>query len=122
MFQLLESQVKINLREINLIHHRNDNQVMLDGQIGVGQSLSLNSLRDVNDQHRSFTGGQATRNFIGKIDMTGSINHVEDIFLAGTAAIFQSGRLCLDGDTTFPLDVHSIQDLFSEFTARKSSR
>jgi len=95
---------------------------MLDGQIGVGQSLSLNSLRDVNDQHRSFTGGQATRNFIGKIDMTGSINHVEDIFLAGTAAIFQSGRLCLDGDTTFPLDVHSIQDLFSKFTARKSSR
>lgn len=44
--------------------------------------------------------------------MPRGINQVQDVFFARPAAVGQPGRLGLDGDAPFPLQVHGVQDLF----------
>ena len=51
-------------------------------QIGVGERLRLDALRRVHDQQRAFAGRRAARDFVGKVDVAGSVDQVELVGLA----------------------------------------
>ena len=49
---------RFSRRQVDLVDDRHHFQVMLDRKIGVGEGLRLDPLRCIDDQHRTFTGGQ----------------------------------------------------------------
>ncbi len=90
--------------------------VVFDGQIDIRQSLRLDALTGVDDQQRAFTGRQAARHFIGKVDMAGRVDQVQGIGLAVIGLVQQANGLRLDGDAAFAFQIHRIQNLFLHFT------
>lgn len=48
--------------------------------------------------------------------MAGGVDQVEDIGLSIAGGITQTGRLGLDGDPPFPLQVHAVEDLVGHVT------
>ena len=69
-------------RQIDLVDDRNDLEIVIQRQIGVGQRLRFDALRRVDHQQRAFAGLQAARNFVSEIDVAGSIDQIELIDLA----------------------------------------
>src|SRR5437868_8214422 len=73
--------------------------------------LRLNALSGVDDQERAFTGCQRSRYFIGEIDVPRRIEKIETIGSARFRPVIHSDRMCFDGDTAFPLQIHGIEQL-----------
>jgi hypothetical protein len=44
--------------------------------------------------------------------MAGSINQVEDVFLAVPSFVVHPGRLQLNGNASLPFEIHAIEELF----------
>lgn len=62
--------------KVNFIDNWDDSEVLFDGEIDVGKSLSLNALSGVDDEDGGFDGLEGTGNFVRKIDMAGRIDEV----------------------------------------------
>ena len=69
-------------RQVDLVQDRNDLEVVLDGQIGVGHGLSLNALRRVDDQERAFARAQAARDLVVEVDVPGGVDQLELVVVA----------------------------------------
>ena len=54
------------VRQVDLVEHRNDFQVVPDGQVQVGNGLGLNALRGIHDQQRAFAGGNGAGHFVAE--------------------------------------------------------
>ena len=52
------------------------------GEMHVGHGLCLDPLRCVNNEQGAFTGREAARNFIGKVDVPRCVQEVEPVDLA----------------------------------------
>ena len=102
-------------RQIYFVNNRNNFQIMFQGHIYVGQGLSLHSLSRIHNQQCTLTGSQASGYLIGKIHMARSINQVQAIHLPILAPIVQTNCLGLDGNTSFPFQIHIIQYLSRHF-------
>ncbi len=115
ILNFLSDQLRPGTGQINLVDDGDDIQIMLHGQINIGQGLCLNPLCGIHHEDGSLTGSEASGNLIGKVHMPGCINQVQNILLPGPGLINQAYRLGLDGNTPFPLQVHGIQHLFIHF-------
>src|SRR5205823_2837747 len=62
----LGDQVGLGGGEVDLVDDRHDRQVVLEGQISVGQRLGLDPLGGVDDQHGALAGGQRPADLVGK--------------------------------------------------------
>ena len=69
-------------RQIDLVDDRDDLEVVLDREIGVGQRLRFDALRRVDEQQRAFARGQRSRDLVTEIDVAGRVDQVEDVGLA----------------------------------------
>ncbi len=54
-------------------------QVVLQGQVEVGERLRLDPLRGVDEQHRALAGGQRAGHLVGEVDVAGGVDHVQDV-------------------------------------------
>ena len=88
-------------------------------QIRVGQGLRFHALGGVHHQQRAFASLQAAGDFVGEIDMAGSVDQVQLVHLAIVGAVIEANRVGFDGDAAFAFEVHGIQDLFHHFALRK---
>ena len=59
----------------------------------------------------AFAGRQGPAHFITEINVAGSINQVQDIFLPVCMLVIDLDGMALDGDALFPFQVHIIQHL-----------
>jgi hypothetical protein len=79
--------------------------------------LRLDALGRVDEENRSLTGGQASRNLIGEVHVSRRVDHVEDGILALVRTLpnlpWQPYRLALDRDPALALDVHPVEVLRS---------
>ncbi len=66
-------------REVDLVQHRDDLEVGLEGQVEVGQRLRLDALRGVDQQHRALAGGQRAGHLVGEVDVAGGVDQVQDV-------------------------------------------
>ena len=86
--------LRIRGGQIDLVEHRNDRQVAIQGQVEVGQRLRFDALRGVDEQHRAFAGLQRAGHLVGEVDMAGGVDQMQHIiFLVGIflAGIFLVG-------------------------------
>ncbi len=105
-------QVGLGGRQVDLVQHRDDLQVVLEGEIEIGQGLGLDALRGVDQQYRALAGGQAAANLVGEVDVARRVDHVQDMLDAGLAAGPRHPHvLRLDGDPALALDVHPVEVL-----------
>ena len=68
-------------RQINLVKHGNDGEVVLHRQVQVSESLGFDSLRAIHEQYCAFACSERARNFVGEVNVTRCIDHVEDVLL-----------------------------------------
>ena len=97
-------------RQVNLVQHRNDGEVVLHGQIQVGQRLGFNALGCINEQDGTFTGCQGPGYLVGEVHVARGVDHVQAI---RRPVHFPGNTDCLglDGDAAFALDVHAVKVL-----------
>ena len=77
--------------QVDLVDDRDDLEVVLDREVGVGQRLRLDALRGVDHQQRAFAGGQRARDLVGEVDVPGRVDQVEDVLLAVVARCSSGG-------------------------------
>ena len=76
VLNLLFDPMRISRGQVDLVQNRQHFQIMLNGQIGVGQCLCFHPLTGVHHQHSAFTGGQTAADFIVKVHMTRSVDQI----------------------------------------------
>ena len=79
--------------------------------IHVGERLRLYALGAVHDQQRSFDRAHGARDLVGKVDVTGCVDQIEDIFLSVLGGVVDPHRLGLDRDPALALDIHRVEHL-----------
>ena len=62
------------------------------------------------DQQSPFTGSNGTGYFVGKVNVSGSINQIEQKFFT-FVKILHLYRVTLDGDPALPFQIHVVQHL-----------
>ena len=79
--------VRLRARQIDLVDDRDDLEVVVDGEIRVGQRLRLDALRGVDEQQRAFARGQRPRHLVREVDVPGRVDQVQDVLLAVDCAV-----------------------------------
>ena len=97
--------------KIDFVQYRHDLQVLIHGQIHIGQSLGFDSLGGVHDEHGALAGSQRPRHFISEVHVSRRIDEIEDVLIAVFAFEDHPRSLQLDGDAPLPLQFHIIQIL-----------
>ena len=112
--------LRLRRRQVDLVEHRDDVQVVLEREVEVGQRLGLDALGGVDEQHGALAGGERAGHLVGEVDVTGRVDHVQDVYDAlgrrgrGPRTADrprQPDRLALDGDAALALDVHAVEVL-----------
>ncbi len=107
--------VRVGVGHITFVEHRNDFQIVVQGQVGICQGLRLYSLGGVDYQQNPFAGCQAPGNFITEIHMAGGIDQIEKILLSISGTIPETYCRGFYGNSPFPLQVHTVQELIPLF-------
>ena len=118
---LLSSPVNICGREIDFVDHRQELEVVLHGQVEIGDRLGLDPLGGIHNDQSTVAGHQRTSHFVGKVDVPGRVDQVQLVVVPVRGMIGERDRVALDGDAPFTFDVHLVQQLISEFSLRDTA-
>ena len=110
-FELPPRLVGLRARQIDLVDDRDDLEIVVDREIGVGQRLRFDALRRIDQQQGALAGGQRARDFVAEVDVAGRIDQVEDVGLTVIRRIRQPHRMRLDRDAALALEVHAVEHL-----------
>ena len=102
-------------REIDLVDDRDNLKVVLNGEIGVRDSLSLDTLRRIDEKQRALARRQRPGYFVREIDVTRCVDEVQHVTLAIVWLCMKTNCLSLDRDPTLTFKVHAIEDLRLHF-------
>ncbi len=111
LVQLQLGLLHVARRQVDLVEHRHDLEVVLDRQVGVGHGLRLHPLRRVDEQHGALAGGETARDLVGEVDVAGRIDEIELVVLPVASGVGDAHRLRLDGDAALALELHLVQEL-----------
>ena len=75
-------QGDVGVRQIDFVDDRNDRQILFHRQMDIGDGLGFDALRGIDDQQRAFARAQAARDFVGEIDVAGSVDEVQFVGFA----------------------------------------
>ena len=87
MLDLGGAALRVGRRQVDLVEHGDDLEVVLDGLVAVGQRLGLDPLGGVDQQHRPLAGGQRPAHLVAEVDVAGRVDQVEDV-----AVVARPGR------------------------------
>ena len=122
ILDLIDNTLRIRTWKVDLVDHRNHIQIMVQCHIYIGKCLSFDSLCCIHNKDRSVTGSKASGNFIVKVHMSRGIDQVKNILISVLGFVYNTNRLGFDGDSSFSLKVHVIQNLGLHFPLGKKSR
>ena len=113
--QLVGVLLRLGGRQVDLVQHGDDREVVLHGQVQVGERLRLDALRGVDQQHGALAGGQRAGHLVGEVDVTG----VSIMFRMCVVPVPSPTRGVhgsrtawrLDRDAALALDVHPVEVL-----------
>ena len=109
--------VGVGLRQVDLVHDRDDLEVVLDREVGVRERLRLDSLRRVDDEQRAFARLQRARHLVGEVDVARRVDQVELVALPVDAH-----GLGLDRDPALALEIHRVEHLVAHVARRDGVR
>ncbi len=108
--------------QVDLVEDRDDEQVLLGGEVEVRDGLGFHALCGVDHQNRAFAGGEGAGDFVGEIDVAGGVEQVKLVGFAVLGRVFHGDRVGLDGDAFFALQIHRIELLGTAFAHRHGAR
>ena len=103
--------VRLRRRQVDLVEHRDDVQVVLEREIEVGQGLRLDALGGVDEEDGALASSERAADLVGEVDVPRGVDHVEDVGLAVHALPRETYGLALDRDAALALDVHPVEVL-----------
>ena len=106
--ELGRRRVGIRLREVDLVRDRDDLEVVVEREVGVGQRLRLDALRRVDEEQRPLAGLERARDLVAEVDVAGSVDQVQEV-----VAPAHSHGLGLDRDPALALEVHGVEKLLA---------
>ena len=107
----LSDPLRLGARQIDLVDHRKNFQIVIERHVHVGHRLRFDSLSRVDDEQRTLAGRQAARYFVSEIDVPGGVDQIELILFAVLGSVAQADRTGLDGNTALALEVHAVENL-----------
>ena len=96
--------------QVDLVDDRQDLQIVLQRQVGVGERLGLHALRGVHDQYGALARGERAADLIVEVHVARRVDEVERVGLAATV-IRQPDGARLDRDAALALEVHVVEQL-----------
>ena len=103
--------VDVGGREVDLVEDGDDGEVLLEGKIDVGHGLRFNSLRGIDDENGAFAGGETAGDFVGEVDVAGSVEEVELVGDSVFGGVGHGNGVGFDGDPFLALKVHGVEEL-----------
>ena len=79
-----------------------DREVVVGGEVGVGERLRLDALRRVHDEHGALAGRERARDLVGEVDVARRVDQVQDVLVAVLRRVPQGHRPRLDRDARAP--------------------
>ena len=107
--------LRLGPRQVDLVHHRDQLQPVLDRQVGIGDGLRLDPLGGIDDEQGALAGGEAARDLVGEVDVAGRVDQVQVVGLAVGGGVLDPHRLRLDRDPPLALEVHRVEHLGLHF-------
>ena len=111
ILHLVGHPLRVGGGEIDFVDDRDDLQVVVHRQVGVGKGLGLDALAGVHHQHRPLAGGQGAAHLVPEVHVAGGVDEVELIPLAVIGVVVEAHRPGLDGDAPLLFQLHVIQNL-----------
>ena len=121
ILDLSRHPIRIRTWKIYLINNGKYVQIVIQGQVYVGQRLGLDSLGGVHHQDRAVTGGKASGYLVIEIHMSWSVNQVKNILLPVLGPIHGADSLRFDGNAPLPLQIHVVEHLRLHLPAGEKS-
>ena len=109
ILDLLLDARRVCRRQVDLVDNRHDLQTGVNGKIGVAERLRLNTLCRINNQKRTLTRRQRTRNLIVEVHMSRGVDQVHFVGLAVVRGIFHADSARLDGNAALALKLHIVE-------------
>ena len=109
--QFLGVPGRLGGRQVDLVQHRDQVQVGVEGQVEVGERLGFDALRGVHQEDRPLARGQRAGHLVGEVHVAGRVDEVQHVLAAVGAGPGQPDGLALDRDAALALDVHPVQVL-----------
>ncbi len=69
--------LRVGRRQVDLVEHRDDRQVVLEREIQVRERLGFDALRGVHQQDGPLARGKGPGHLVGEVDVAGSVDHVQ---------------------------------------------
>ncbi len=114
-FDLFADALGVGGGEIDLIDNRDNLEVLIEGEIGIGEGLGFDSLGGIDHQEGPFAGLERAGDFVGEIDVAGGIDEIQLVDLPIFRFVEEANGMGFDRDATFAFEVHGIQDLGHHF-------
>ena len=111
LFDLLRHRVGLGGNEVDLVHDRDDLQVVFHGQVQVSQRLRLDPLRGVHHQDRALARLQRPADLVRKVHVAGCIDQVQLILVPVRCGVTHAHRRRLDRHAFLALEIHGVQHL-----------
>jgi len=119
---LLQDTVHVRRQEVDLVDDGDDGQVVLHGQVEIGDRLGLDALGGVDQQEHPLAGGERPRHLVRKIHMARRVDQVENVVPPVLRAVGKGDGLALDRDPPLTLDVHVVEQLVAEVAVLDHAR
>ena len=100
--------VGVGGRQVDLVQGGDDLEVVLHGQVAVGQRLRLDALGGVDDEHDALACRQRAADLVAEVDVARRVDEVEHVTMPVDAHV-----LGLDRDAPLALQVHRVQVLLA---------
>ena len=111
VLDLLHRLLGLRARKVDLVYDGDEFEVVLDGEVCVGERLRLDALRRVHHEQRALARGERARDFVAEIYVAGSVYEVEDVLLPVLRAVVEADCVRLNRDAALALQVHVVQNL-----------
>ncbi len=124
-FNLLADALGLGRRQIDLVDHRHDFQVVMQREIRVRKRLRFDVPCEASASTTSSAPSQACRkrhgNFVGEIHVARRIDQIQLVHYAIVGAIVEAHGVGLDGDAALALEIHGIEHLLHHFALRQGA-
>jgi hypothetical protein len=111
VFHLLFDALRLGSGQVNLVDDGHDCEILVVGEVRVGDGLRFHALRGVHYQYRALTRGEAARHLVGEVHMPRRVDEVQLVGLAVFGGVRQAHGGHLNRDAPLALQVHRVQHL-----------
>ena len=102
------------VHQVDLVHHRDDGEIVFHCRISVRDRLSFDSLKRIDQQHSAFAASERARDLVLEVNVPRRVDQVELVLATLIVVVHRDGAR-FDRDAALPLEFHVIEQLLLHF-------